>query len=960
MPALPQTLYQDLIKFFEPHFRRADERDTILLPVLSLWDGFPTIEWHGSSRTFVTRLLYRLPHSHLLTVIRELDDNVGVLQQQTIDALVERINASQGILSNAPNEPNNLHIYHKRLAEKLCAPGYLLDTRFVKLTLQIEKGVDERTHFALDAQKQVAYDDLETLLQEINERVAVLLGGPGSGKSTLLRHLQLQHAWRELENPKGNVAFFVPLNAYRIKEDGTLPSPRSWLAAQWQQQTRRLELPTFETLFAQGRMLLLLDGVNEMPHHNRADYRQRIERWQQYLQTAHQDGNTIVFSCRNLDYSASLGSTAVPIKQIQVEPLSPQQTEAFLQAYLPETGDDVWRNIRENGKLAELFTTPFYARLLVDQVVEDGSIPHGAAAMITNSVRQALHREVLQSNNRLFRPNALLTQRDYEQAFRNHWGIYTHTLPERGILIPKLARLAFDMQDSVIAHEGQQVRVTEETAQKLLNHPQAALLIAAGIQLNILHLDEESETVTFHHQLVQEYFAARILARTLDLERVRTVWHVADVSPSLEETVATLKGGAPLPALPSTGWEETTLLAAAMTADPDKFVRDLMSVNLPLAGRCVAATDVQVNTTTVEMIQSALLTRLEDPDADLRARMAAAAELGKVGDPRWTHHTGPFGDYLLPPFVEIPGGDYTIGDDEGQFENQKPAHTVSIAPFEIAAYPVTNAEYALFMAAGGYEDEQWWQTGAARAWLHGETGTQLFKEFWQKVRNHLLTKMTEESIQKHPYWSPYQIEYNLWIRDLTIQEFDELLNQEHPQDKRLLREPNGWNENSYNLPNQPVVGISWYEAQAYCAWLSAQSGLATTLPTEVEWEAAAAGTTRRRFAFGDTYNLTRCQTSDSHIERTMCVGIYPSGRTPNGIHDLSGNVLEWTSSCFRRYPYQANDGRETTNNTNARRTMRGGSGYHTHIWACTASRTDFDPRARSLFGGFRVCGRHSH
>ena len=58
----------------------------------------------------------------------------------------------------------------------------------------------------------------------------------------------------------------------------------------------------------------------------------------------------------------------------------------------------------------------------------------------------------------------------------------------------------------------------------------------------------------------------------------------------------------------------------------------------------------------------------------------------------------------------------------------------------------------------------------------------------------------------------------------------------------------------FNNPAQPVVGVCWYEARAYCAWLAAQTGVAFRLPTEVEWEAAARGQAARRYAYGDAFD----------------------------------------------------------------------------------------------------------
>ncbi|MDC8444943.1 MAG: hypothetical protein LV471_03335 [Nitrosomonas sp.] len=120
-----------------------------------------------------------------------------------------------------------------------------------------------------------------------------------------------------------------------------------------------------------------------------------------------------------------------------------------------------------------------------------------------------------------------------------------------------------------------------------------------------------------------------------------------------------------LPGLPTTGWEETFTLAAAMTADADAFVRALAKVNLPLAGRSAAQPDVTVSAELRADLQHRLVARSRDIDTDLRARILAGDALGGLGDPRFKAQQGPLGRYLLPPMIAVDGGRYTIGSDEG-------------------------------------------------------------------------------------------------------------------------------------------------------------------------------------------------------------------------------------------------------------------------------------------------------
>ena len=959
MAVLSPGLYTQIVKLCEPHFRLPDERDAHLTIPLSNWEGYYRIDWSGSPHSFTVHLVEILPPDRLKAALRAL--LVGYQDEQAVEALCQQIDADQGLLSVQSNAP--FVSYHQERVQWWAKPQYRYDSRFVQLTLLLDKGPDAQDmRFVPDSQHH-RYNSLPELLANVEDKTLVLLGSPGSGKTTLLRRLQWERAWDELKAASGQTSFLVPLGAYTGQAGQPPLPPTQWLAAQWQQhQQQHQSLPAFETLLQTGQLLLLLDGLNEMPHQDKADYRARIEQWRQFLQEVRHCGNTIIFSCRSLDYSAPLSSEAVPVRQVRVEPLSPEQIESFLQAYLGEESERVWEALRHNSQQLDLFANPFFLRLLVADVTTTGRIPTGQAALLTGFVRRALHREINERHNRLLEPSVLLSEADYEQVLHHEWWS-AYDLPAEGELIARLEQLAFAMQDGRQSTEAGQVRVAERTAVQFIDHPQARDVIAAGIQLNVLDKDLARRELLFFHQLIQEYFAARVLARRPEPERTAVPWRADEMIPTLADELARLEVSDPLPPPPPTGWEETTLMAAAMSVDPEGFVRALLPLNLALAARCTAAPDVAIGPDLRQTIQEALLQRLADAQTDLRVRIALAEALGAVGDPRFVRRTGPHGDYLLPPLAAIPGGVYPIGDDDSSYNDEKPAHTADIAPFEMAVFPVTNAEYALFIAAGGYEDEQWWQTDAAKAWLRGESGSEGQK---QTVRDlyKMLQQISVKQIQEVPMFTPEQAEAYIWLKGLDEDGLEAWLTEQYP-DEKALRQPEYWNDGHFNHPAQPVVGVTWFEANAYCAWLSAQTGDAYRLPTEVEWEAAARGVNGRAYPYGNDFAADRSNTFETHIRRTTPVGVFPDGRTPEGVYDLSGNVWEWTSTIWGTdtsrpdypYPYDGADGRENQEDGASRRVVRGGSWNYDRDYARAASRFHGHPADRFSGRGFRLVVR---
>ena len=172
-----------------------------------------------------------------------------------------------------------------------------------------------------------------------------------------------------------------------------------------------------------------------------------------------------------------------------------------------------------------------------------------------------------------------------------------------------------------------------------------------------------------------------------------------------------------------------------------------------------------------------------------------------------------------------------------------------------------------------------------------------------------------------------------------------------------ITQPLYWNDAKWNGPDYPVVGVSWFEAVAYCRWLSKQTGIAFRLPSEAEWEKAARGSDGLIYPWGNTWETGRANSNESGLNQTTPVGTYPTGASPYGALDMAGNVWEWCATQWSKpYPYQLEDEWQAAylEADATYRMFRGGSSWDNSIYVRGAYRLDHNPRFRLISRGMRV------
>jgi formylglycine-generating enzyme required for sulfatase activity len=168
--------------------------------------------------------------------------------------------------------------------------------------------------------------------------------------------------------------------------------------------------------------------------------------------------------------------------------------------------------------------------------------------------------------------------------------------------------------------------------------------------------------------------------------------------------------------------------------------------------------------------------------------------------------------------------------------------------------------------------------------------------------------------------------------------------QDIPSDEQAFDEP------YFPYANHPCERVSWYQAVAFCRWLSDKLGYVVELPHEYEWEVAARYPDGRFYPWGHEFEAGRANTVEGGVGQTTAVGLYSAGKHEAlNLYDLSGNVWEW---CRNKY-----DSPKDETIDQSRRVVRGGSWLAAQNFARAASRY-YDPPVR-LDLGFRVVVRRS-
>jgi formylglycine-generating enzyme required for sulfatase activity len=825
-----------------------------------------------------------------------------------------------------------------------------LDRVYVELDTRTRVPVEKQPADQRDIERQLAgrpeQEDrpLSALEATIQNPRLVLLGDPGGGKSTFVRQLAAWLAAAHLGEaplPAGWPANTLPL-LVALRELAPALAALDLSGASEREISRRMAetvhghwrtqlqemgaedfAPEVERALDAGDVLLIFDGLDEVPER----LRQRVRQAMQGVRSTYPKAQRIVVTCRIRSYAGN----------------------AVLPGFAPHT-----LALFDEVKIGRFVESWYRAQAGLGRVTEPA-----ATAKIADLQRAALSTDLreLASNPMLLTTMAIIHQKEvtlppervrlYKLAVEN---LLLRWQRQKGIPVSdtlaavlrddlKLRRIVEELAYLVHEREAQgqkegvlsrgELLVLLEKPRYLDGAPLASEFLdyvdqRAGLLVGHGGVEEQEQPqiYSFPHRTFREYLAGCHMVEGRGV--AREYWQRAGEGDFWY--LAARYGAEELKYNSRSGEKELLDLAydlcpAAAPANETQWRAVLWGGQVAaLLGPGAIEDDTakpEGGPVFLERLKPRLLGVMRSSPLRPIERAEAGNVLARLGDPRIE---------VLDPrqieWVDVSAGSFRMGnDDEAKrwSRNESPQHIYNLAyAYKISRYPITNAQFDAFVQAEGYKTPGYWQEAKSHGyWRPGEVRRQFVKG----------PDLVEE-------WASMPVDYG---------------------------EP-------FTLANHPVVGVNWWEALAFTRWLNAQlqaagklpAGWQVRLPSEAEWEKAARGDDGRDYPWLGKIDPDRVNYAVTGIGATSAVGCFPGGASPYCVEEMSGNVWEWTRSVYADYPYPAGgkalrQREDLAASDSHSRALRGGSfAFNENSLRC-AARYDGYPYLRGGSLGFRVC-----
>ena len=811
--------------------------------------------------------------------------------------------------------------------------------RFTRSREFLPHDSEERMYLMLEMDNILTPDRVMQEAFKKDRRMLLIIGDPGAGKTTLLKYYALccldPERFTRLGFAEPVNVFYLPLRELVKKDDGgyhhLADSLARWATANQLEIDRKL----FDGWLRQGRSLVLLDGLDEI---GSVEERRKACRWIEGASRGYSNARFVVTS-RRTGYRKDEGvELEVDHDRADVEDFTREQQEKFLAnwfraAFLRDYNDarlpdSEWRSRQEHR--AEERTTKIVAHLR-----EEGnrSLRQLAAIPMILQIMAILWKErdhLPKSRVDLY--NSVL---DYLLQFRDARRNIEPLMPARDArMVLGPVSLWMQERESDDAEKGAMRDAMDERLKNLDKPPSAQEFCDYLVDRAGLLMEYGKQSYVFRHKSFREFLAG--------IELVKKVNRTSGYLDAIFESFGEDWWEEPLRFFISHGDEELfnlfmdklfssdvsddvlqekqgflrTLIEEAPMKKPDALCVHLMKPENSAMRQRVILDCIKVvgKESAIQKLQqfgklnlakdSDILNRVKDDILILMSDVFVLAsnaifsysELMRSDILKKKDYENTF--ELTSKYIYIHGGDYI-------FSSKK--IDVQVPDLYFAKYPVTNRYYRNFI-------------------YYLQSKNLLFEQLLPLSRfNEVLQDIADKNIWAAGFADYLKMEKNV---------LSGLLRSKYDEDRR------------FSGDDQPVVGITWYAARAYCLWLSLLESKGEKLniyrlPTEIEWVWAASGKGSRKYPWGNSEpNPKLINYRESNIGATTPVGNYPEGATPDGLYDMIGNVWEWTESWNQENKYA--------------QVTKGSSWSSSGQLSCSASRLNRRPEDRGGTTGFRV------
>lgn len=762
----------------------------------------------------------------------------------------------------------------------------------------------------------------------------MLLGEPSSGKSLQLKFYDANAALRSIRQRPGDdpvpPTFYVALAEQPTRPDISL----DWLRKRWKAAVdvgRWCDLDQFLT----DGGTVLLDGLNEGGIRGLAP-----ELWMhQWLDVIRElfDGGAgkVVVSCRTRDQAIRmLAPRDQPPTVITILPLSQPDILAIATEHDVDMAGRLAKAFADDPSLVELYSTPLRLHKHLASgtpwVATTGARLFGddlSAAIVgewgkNNSIR-LIPRHQANSLDEVGRSNG-----DPWPVLRDIPLIRALTLLAKELSLPARpdgqARLAMPLGDAgdFLAQAIQQVDGTAVTSQEALS---------TAKDLSVLKVDQDK--IRFSHPSVQHLFAAVGCS-------VEEIVHLAEQErrrpPAKARPGTGPASGAP-PNYYHHRYDEFFQFSAQLRGV--EVPAGLLAVDPVLAAR-VFLSIREPDTAVADRLVGRLCAELDEV-YDPSIRVAILAALGDLG---WTLPSPRESGRAVT--MSVSAGRWHLGQ---RGETTRAEHSVAsevraieLPQFGMSRFPVSNAEYAGFVEDGGYEDQSLWSPEGWE-WRTGRRTVEQFVADWRRRQQRLQLDHPGLAIRLLREKKATAAGAAALVRFAMMAE-SEIVDYARALRARPVTAPRFWHKKALRNRLQPVVGVSWFEANAFCRWLGRRLGAVVRLPSENEWEAAclhSLGLTNTEDV-ADRLGPTFGNTHDQGWPATTPIGAFALREQAQ--HRLAvemlGNVFEWVFDFYAP-------------GADSRRIVKGGSWRHDSWRAHPAYRGHGDVNAQNDDVGFR-------